>query len=83
MTDRESQTTVMPFYRRRNALSTGIRTAHARNAADISPAGVARPPVAVTETHLPKENLTVPLISSGWGAAVGESSAASSSRVGV
>jgi hypothetical protein len=51
-------------YLRRIALKTGKRTAQASKAADINPAGVARP-VAVTEAQLPSLNVTVPFISSG------------------
>lgn len=52
-------------YLRRVAIRIGITiTAHPSTAADIKPAGVARP-VAVTEAHLPRLNVTVPFISSG------------------
>jgi hypothetical protein len=51
-------------YRRRIALVNGIRSAHASSAAEIKPAGVARP-VAVTDAQFPKLKVTVPFISSG------------------
>jgi hypothetical protein len=63
--------------RRRATIASGTRSAQASNAAQANPAGVARP-VAVTETQLPMFKRTVPFISSGCGAAVGESSAENS-----
>jgi hypothetical protein len=50
----------------------GIRIADTRQAMPMKPAGVALS-VASTETHLPMDTFIVALISSGWGAAVGDS----------
>ena len=61
-------------YRRLAAITNGTKTAHASNAAQANPAGVARP-VAVTETRFPLFTVTVPFISSGCGAAVDVSGA--------
>jgi hypothetical protein len=61
-----------PLHPRFFAHMTGIRMADIRHAMATKPAGVALA-VALTDTHFPIDTCTVALISSGWGAEVGES----------